>query len=471
MLGELTMSAEEGFNAVTEDFLHEKNLENASQIVTQNRVSDFLSRSEVLTYLTRTDITFDAEDEPVLPSIYERDFYAACRTNEEHRIPYRGEQQCKFANVNPTDAPFQEIVEHTSFYKSGTLSQDFSFLIRTLQERIDQTKSEDSEHTNVFLVSNGGVPHDPYGVRNILRSISRELFPSLSSVLTSMQPQTERTFDAQIIQKMLFTSEEKEIQDGYGRNITLPNNGHSFLIFPIDKHDHDLLIAAAVDNSKKKIPRIAIMNSYDDKSYYNEMEDRLNLDAKANLLEKFKISDFSHNLQIESDGDINCALYATNFSRSLIETLREDPEAREMFADPLESDEKVFKKIKDGMMARLPEYYMQNAEGEYYEVNASSKRLAHLRQRWGIGSAILRQRAASQKNIQNVAEIGPAPSVPPVERAASSGPTGTEATVAPAPESAQEGPPRSSTTRNILNAAFNYPKKGVKVLKKAFCRD
>lgn len=357
------------FNSAVEAFLREKYLSAVSDIVHQNLIGEFLATPAIGAYLTRpsTDISFDAQGEPVIESPYERQLYEACRDSKAAQIPFRAQK----SNMSIMRDGANIEAESTAFYHSGTNKDGEAALYRTLHQQTlpHQGEAQNPLAAHIYVATNG---YDVYQISGVLRHLQKE--PARHNNLRG------------------------ELRDANNHLITLPNTGTSFLIFPSGRDAHAITFFAVVDNAANKVIRTGLCNSWHSESYAKQVKHRMNTDVGQEDhpdLKPFPFIDCSHHLQ-KSNTDLNCGLYRSHFARALTDMLYHEPKLRELLANPSVTDTDVTAQVRDGMKAYLPEYYHRNGT-EFVEATEDEKRAVHLHDRWEVGNEFLRNKIAEFK--------------------------------------------------------------------------
>ncbi len=351
------------FNSAVESFLQQHKLGDVAQVVSRGMISEFLADPAIGAYLTRpaSDMRFDEKGEPQLESDHERTFYEACRADERDYIPYRAHQ----SSVPRHEEDRVRIEKTTAFYDSGT-DEDTT---KTLNRALHRQTQEQGHDANVFLVTNG---YDTYQISGVLRRFQGEV------------PQ--------------YDDLKGKLEDAMGKQITLPDKGHSFLVFPSGRDAHAITFFAVLDNDNKKVVRTGLCNSWMHEKYTDQVRRRMNMDVSPKYapdVKPFPLVDCSQHLQTHST-DLNCGLYRYNFAHALIEMLQNEAGLRDTLADPKAGDEQVISAVKEGLKPYLPQYYKRDGAG-FTEAGEDEKRQAHLETRWEAGNAFIRDKIAQHK--------------------------------------------------------------------------
>jgi hypothetical protein len=366
----------ERFDKAVEAFLQKNGLENVEEIITKNHFDNFITEPSIASYLRRPakDIEFDESGEPVLQSDYEKQFYEACRLTKDTKIPYRATES-NLQTYNEAEQTYYTR-STTAFYEAGTNEKTNQTLNKITNRKINNPIETESNEpsANVFLVANGD---DIYSITGVLRTI-----------------QGQRTSQNNM---------QGIMKDANDKEISLPDEGISFLIFPTGKDAHAITLFAVVDNENKEVIRTGLCNSSINEPYYNYIKPRFNVDASSFGYEPFEFLNCSLDLQ-KDPTDLNCGLYRANFTSGLIDLLQNDAEARQILSDKNADESAIVEKITNGLKSHLPQYYNESSAG-FTEVSEEQKMQVHLEDRWEADNAYLKDRMQEIKRSKSNLQI------------------------------------------------------------------
>jgi hypothetical protein len=293
------------FDQAVQSFLRNHKIMDVSKLADNpDLLKKFLSMPGIAAYLTRPAdrVHFNQKKEPVYTSLYEQAIYEVCAKNKAFNIPYRAYDRSKV------------ILGIDSFYGSGMDPLAAKQLDSRLRDHVRRGHNRMPQDVHVDTIT---TQYDVYQVAWFLRSLQGERARSHTRALGAS-----------------------------GEPVTLPKTGVSFLVFDTGKSEttdaHAFSMAAVIDNASRKVKCLLFANFSNEKSYFEFIEKRINIDVEQGNWDKekkaqvypeaFHVINCSLNLQTRGD-DNNCGLYAHNISRALAEIGMNHPELIQELAD------------------------------------------------------------------------------------------------------------------------------------------
>jgi hypothetical protein len=328
-----------------------------------------------LDLIQRLKYWFGLEKFDLSSDSYEHDIYQAIKIFNINLIPYRS-----YIRADNNENPTQD-----NFYTIGTSAMKW---LQHLKEEF--TANDKFIQSGIFAINHFAIYKNIYGISAFLYNLKNPLYLEDCSRM-------DMNYQWSSISEGI-----KEVIRGENIRFSSQNEQHNirFVSSGNDQNGHSTAIFTILD--KKQEPTVSILiNSEQNKDYHHDMESRYNIVTEKSI----KFIYLSLQLQTLKD-DYNCSLYAHNFQIALANMISSNEKLADTIVDLAQDNQLKWleETILYNLKPFLPQYYVQNLNGEFVERSSEEIRLQHLKQRWDVGSSYLKTFCQNDEIIECIGD-------------------------------------------------------------------